>query len=253
MAGDPALGFFDPTDPLDINTALALAGPDQWIVQSHNPTAALTRVAGLAANGDEGAYTTIDGKTSGTVTYECFKVGGAGLLLTLPIAGQVYGGFHVDSVKLVYAQNKWPTLEISFHNHAENPHAASSCNRYVLGRTSAGKVAQFPAGFGCPVSILDNAVAPVTYFAMAHATIGIKTLTFALAVTHQDETGSAGDHLAGENRDGKETMEADFVGIPTTVTKLAAFVAPSSGSTQTNQAADTAKYSFERHLQREAA
>jgi len=247
---DPKLGFFDPVDPLSINAALTLIGDDQWIVQSHNPTTARSRVAGMAANGDEGAFATMDVKTSGTVTYECFKTAG---YLTLPVVGQVYSGFHVDSAKLTYKANGYPSLELSYHNHATNAHAASSCNTYVMGRTSTGKVAQFPAGIGCPASISDNAAAPATYFAMAHVTIGIKTLTVTLAVTHQDEPGSTGDHLAGENRDGKETLEADFVGVPTTVTVYTTFVAPSTGSTTTNAAADTAKHSYERHLAREAA
>jgi len=247
---DPVLGFFDVADPLAINAALTLTGAAQWIVQSETLTAAQTRVQGLATNGDEGAYMAIDGKTSGTVTYECQKPGGVGSYLTLPLVGQVYGNYHIDSMKLTYKPNGWPTLECTVHNHAVNPHTTGSCHTYTPGLTAAPSVAQFPAGFGVPTSILDNAGAPATYFSMLHLTVGIKSLTISLSVTHKDETGSMGSQLAGNNRDGKESIEAEFVGIPTVVTVYPTFTQINAGSTTTNQAADTAKHSYERHILR---
>jgi hypothetical protein len=244
---DPALGFFEPTDPIDINTLLSLTGSDVWEIQAQTPNVTKDRAQGLAADGDEGAYTATNEKTAVSITYKSFKASG---YLTLPTVGDVASTYHIDAVKLTYNANDWPTLEVQAHKHTTSTH--TSCNEYTVGKTSAGKTAQFPAGFGAPASIVDDATpTPATYFAMAHATIGVKTVTVGLAVTHQDETGSSGDHLAGENRDGKETLDADFVGIPTTVTAYTTFTLLSCGGPQANTAADTARYSYERHVLRD--
>ena len=228
---DKAVPFFNPSD------LLSLGG--DWIVQDHNIAAANQRAQGLAATGDEAASKLYDGKTSGSIAFECHAETGS---LTLPNVGAVKGGYHIDSLQLVYNPAGWPKLTLNVHKHDDNSHAADSMNEFAPSPT-------FPAQFGVPRGLTIGAGAQ----SITDTACGIKSMTYNLACTHVDELDEAGDHLAGENRDGAETLAIEYTKNPAVIANTGAgWSQMSGGSTLSNTAAETASYSWEAHVVREA-
>lgn len=240
--------FFTNTDPININTLLTLTGSAQWIIQNPSPNSQSDRASGLGANGDEAAWKSHNPREQITVTYKCYAASGN---LTLPKVGVVASTYHIDSVKLDYDPVGWPTLTVTVHKHtaASGTHAEDSCNTYATDLV-------FPAQFGVPVSISDTTTpAAVVMFALASTAVALKTLSFGLTCTHVDETGGAGDWLAGENHDGVETLDAEFTGVPDDedLTISALWHKGSDGAPTSNTGASSRKMSLSRHIAREAA
>lgn len=231
---DKAVPFFSPTD------VLSLGG--NWAVQEVNLSDAYQRAQGLDAAGDEAVSETFDEKTSGTVVYEDHSASGGSL--TLPTVGAVGGGYHIDSYQVVYSSNGWPRLTVTVHKHGQNSHADGEQNEF-----NASVV--LPTGFGCPREILDALDA--TVFEVTDTDAGVRGLTYSLGCTHVDEGDEAGDHLAGENRDGVETLSVEFTKDPgSSVTASADWDEMTDGAAQGNTAAETASMSWEHHVARTA-
>jgi len=221
---DIALSFFNPTDVLNL-------GGD-WIQQENNITHSLQRAQGLGATGDEAANKTHGGGSAGSVVYECHAETGN---LTLPNAGKVAGGVHIDNMQLTYQPSGWPRLTCNVHQHDDNAHA-DTLNQFV------GSVT-LPAQFGIPTTVLTG----------VPATCGLKGLTYTLGCTHQDEDVN-GNHLAGENRDGIETLSVEATGdIGDAVDDPTDFDSMSDGDTKSNTAVQGTSLAWEKHIARYVA
>lgn len=241
-----AIGFFNPVDPLSINTLLTLSGSLMWIIQSNTPSKKADRSAGLKANGDENAWKAHNAGETRTLVYECHALTG---FLKVPAVGTVTAStvWHIDSVKVDYKPTGWPTLTVQIHKHtgAAN-HTAASCNTYAA-------FTKLPALFGIPALINDTATTPVGVdFELKVAAIGLKSISYGLSCTHQDETGGTGDWLAGQNRDGVETLDVAFTGIPddTDLTLALTWHNATDGQSATNTAVDGRSLSLVRHISR---
>lgn len=245
--------FFAPTDPIDINTLLTLAGSLQWILQTVTPDSQADRAAGLSANGDEAAWKAHNARQTVTAVYNCYALTG---FLTLPIIGTIASTYHIDTVKLAYNPTGYPSLTVTMHKHTgASTHAAESCNTYATDLL-------FPAQFGIPSAITDDtpehAEAPITHpvpmFTLSAAGVGMRALAFGMSCTHVDELGGTGDWLAGENHDGVETLDLEFTGVPegADIVVSALWHTATDGTPEGNTAVNSRKLSLTRHILRAA-
>lgn len=220
---DLAINYFNPTDVLSLVS-------DNWIQQENNITESLERAQGLKANGDESAYKTHGGMASGSVIYECHLETGN---LVLPNIGKVAGGYLITQLQIAYQEIGWPRLTATVHQHDDNPHVDGDINTFTPSITC-------PAQFGIPRAFGG--------FSIDNADVGIAGLTYSISCTHEDSDQN-GDHIAGESRDGVETLEMNFIGIPT-MTVPATWSEGSEGNPKSNTAAETYSFQWEHHLDR---
>jgi len=229
---DIAIGFFDPDD------VLGLSG-DGWVQQENNIATTHQRAQGLSAIGDEAAKHVHGELASGSVVYECHAETGN---LTLPNAGAVLGasegvdGYLVDNCQLVYSPTGYPRLTLNVHQHGENPHADEDMRQFTPSLTC-------PAQYGVPRTLGISNLGDVC---------GVRGCTYTWGVTHVDEDEN-GDHLAGQSRDGVETLAYEFTGHDHGEGDTPAFADPSGwdemndGATKGNTAADTSSLAWEKH------
>lgn len=239
--------FFDPTDPININTLLELTEDEdpKWELQTAAPEATSDRSQGLARNGDEAAWRAYNSRATNTATYKCYAATG---MLKVPRTGVVASGWHIDTAKVDWDPVGWPTLTVTMHKHTgATNHAENSCN------TFASSIA-LPAGMCIPETLTDGAVSePVIFFDLGTSAVGLRSMSYTLACTHVDETGRDGDWLAGENRDGSETLEIEFTGQPddADLTIHSSFHKGGDGKPEGNTQANTRRLSLVRHIPRE--
>lgn len=225
------VGFFNPVD------LFAIGG--DWEVQTGpSPKTSRQRAQGLKSTGDEAASKLYDEKKTVTCVYECFAASGN---LTLPSVGTITStGYHIDKVDLSYT-TKWPKMTVSGHLHGgANNHATDDCRTYTSSLT-------FPAGWGIPRALAGFALA------VGDTAIAWASADYSLSCVHLDEPNpETGDWLAGENRDGTETMSVTLAGVGATITAPAGWDKTEDGNEQSNQAADTESASYEHHLEFDA-
>lgn len=242
MAG--TTGFFNPTDILNINTLLGLEGDLVWDIQSNNPSVSKDRASGLNQYGDEKAWKEHNSLTRRTLVYECTAL--TGFLMILK-AGQVTSdGIHIDSCRVEYVNAGWPKLTVQCHQHtgATGTHAEGSCRTYT-------KTVKLPAQFGIPAALYDYTEPDaVVQFGLNNAAVAMRSLAYGLSATHVDELGGAGDWFAGENRDGTETLDVGFLGVPETaeLTIGAQWGTPSDAEAKSNTASDGRTLQLVRHI-----
>lgn len=233
--------FFDPSSPFG-----ALTG---WEVQSGgDPTKTKQRAQELNSTGDELAAQEYDKRSTVSATYEPTVWSGESDLL-IPVVGEVREGYHIDSIALSFTQTKVPVLTVSGHKHDDGKgHTVLSCRTYT-------PTPVFPVqGIGVPSELKD--VANVSIFALeALATVGLRSLNYSLAVTHEDELDGSGAHLAGENRDGVESLEIEFTGgavLGTDFTLDSNWFVATETPSQSNTAVKTKTFSASQHIVKDA-
>lgn len=228
------IGFFNPTSPITV--------PTTWILQSNGPSTSKTRAQGLKSNGDEAASHLYAGQTSDTLTFKVFSTSGNIVPATLK-AGSVVSGYHVDSVSVAYTPTDWPTVTLSIHKHDDL--AVSSSTSHGGQSNKYTSSLNLPAGWGCPSGLRS------LLFETDDASVGISSFNYSCGVTHQDEVGDNGNWLASEDRDGNETINVSFVGIPTSAPAIDGWDCTSNSRSMGNTSADTSSFTFEHHLQRD--
>lgn len=242
--------YFQPSDILGLNAALALSGNNVWDVQTDSKTKQSDRAAAPKSNGDEKCWHPHNTRENHTLTYECEQESG---YLAVPNVGAVLNGYHVDSVKVSWSNASWPTLDITCHKHTDGTgsHVDGAMNQFKAD-------VRLPAGFGCPVMLDDFTIPDAAVQVSLDESKGdaIASVTFELGCTHTDDTGSVGNWKSGENRDGVETITFNFLGQPD-VDALAvnenAWHLGSGTASDTNQAGNTAAITLTRHVDRVTA
>lgn len=186
-----------------------IAALADWELQTGgNPTLTRQRAQSLKANGDQlnavqyGAQIAyVENFTAKTVVENELKNA-----LDIPGAGAISNGAHVDSLQVSYTQTAAPTLAVNSHKHAAingTPKDHDPCRIYT------GTVVLPIRAIGVPSTLKDKDGKTIFTCPVG---IGMKSLTYGLAVTHTDEQDGDGGHLAGQNRDGVETLTIEFTG-----------------------------------------
>jgi len=191
LGSDVAVGGIEATD------VFALGG--DFDPQTSSVDTQLTRVAAMNNLGDEAISGTHDSKTQVTCTYKYTAEAGDILLTELHI-GKVSGGYHMDNIQVTYANNDWPTITITGHNHTTAAHVDTEMVEYACSLT-------LPAGFGC-----------TDLFVNGEATSSCVSATYTLAAEHTDVLDIDGEHLAGDNHGGTENVTAQYYGTPSLTT-----------------------------------
>lgn len=191
--------FFDCEDPFSLA---------DWEVQN-GPSPALTnqRAQALNKNGNEFAHKQYGGQFAGTLNYTCKKVSG---FAAVPYVGTVANGWHIDNWAVTYSQTGFPVLAITCHKHDTSRGGVldSNCRTYA-------PTFKVPACFGVPTVIpkLDEG----NVFELDdEAVITVRGMTLSMSLNHVDEPGKDGEHFAGNNYDGSETIGVEFTGEATT-------------------------------------
>lgn len=180
-----------------------------WELQTgSNPTLSRQRSQTLKENGDELQSVQYGAQIAHTENFKAKRVTGAAY--TIPLAGEIKEGAHVDSVEVSYTQTEAPTMNVSSHRHATVEGVAQA---HDLCRVYENTV-QLPArAIGVP-SVLKFKASGGTeknVFTLP-AGIGMRSIGYTLAATHVDEADGDGNHLAGQNHDGVETLNIEFTG-----------------------------------------
>jgi len=237
-----AIQFFDPNDPLDINTMLELTDDKVWEMQTTSATNTKGRASGLDRKGDEAAFREHNPRSALNITYKCYATSG---LLTLPSVGEIVNGYHIDSWTLVYSPTDFPVLTITTHKHTASTgsHADGSCRTYTA-------TVKLPAQYCIPIQLMFED-GKTKAFDLKNPGIGMRSLSFELTCTHVDETGGCGDWLAGENHDGVETLTAEFTGVPQIPADLAidaSWSNPSESVSEGNTQVNTRSLTLVKHI-----
>ena len=180
MSATAAQAFFNPT-----TLAGLLSG---WEIQTDQITTSRQRAQALGADGDEIASQLFDQKATISIPFVATSASAA-----IPKAGQILGGFHIDTVTVNFTNTTFVTMTLAGHKHGSSNHPA--CRTYTGSLTTVGVL------FGCPA-------APVGLSIPSGA--GVRSYTYTLSVNHVDELGSQGNFLAADNYDGTETAEVEL-------------------------------------------
>lgn len=217
---------------------------DWEIQEGSNPSVSRQRAQALKSNGDELASVQYGAQIAYSMNYKAKTVAGdAGL--TVPAVGKIMNGKHVDSVEVGYSQTDFPTLAVAAHAHAVvdgTEEAHDDCRVYTPG------VVLPPRAIGVPSTLKDTD--GTTIFTCPDG-VGMRSLTYALAVNHIDEPNGEGGHLAGQNHDGTETITLEFTG-EVDIADLAidaGWKLPDTSSLgKTNSGAHTTSVTITRHI-----
>lgn len=215
--------FFNPTSPFGETGIWA-----KWEVQPVNTSTVKQRAQALKKDGDELASQLYGGRENITVNF-VIKATGA----TVPNAGSVHGGYHIDSVQVVFNQNDFVRMTVNAHKHSgASSHVASSCREY------ASTLGEIDAVFGCPDEIMACTVPTGA---------GVRSITYNLTCNHVDEPNSTGGFLAGDNYDGTETVDIELCDT-TQVTAASGWDLLTGTADKGPTVAQTMSASLEHHL-----
>lgn len=190
--------FYDPSSPFGELTG--------WEIQTGgDPAKSQQQEIDYNRTGDILAGEKYDKRSTVSATYKP-STRTSGDSMYLPSVGEILESYHVDSVSIAFGQTTSPTLTVAGHQHDDGSgHADGSCRTYSA---TPNFIVQ---GIGIPMTISDIGATEIFALTLA-AAVGLRSLTYTLTCTHEDELDSAGAHLAGENRDGVETLEIEFTG-----------------------------------------
>jgi hypothetical protein len=216
---------------------------DWEIQEGSNPNVTRQRAQELKANGDELQSVQYGAQVAYSMNYKGKKVTGDALVVPSP--GSIKNGKHVDSVEVSYSQTDFPALAVTAHAHAAldgTPEEHDECRVYMPG------VVLPPRAIGVPSTLKDTD--GETVFTCPEG-VGMRSLTYSLAVNHIDEPDGEGGHLAGQNHDGTETITLDFTGeidIADLGIGGSWKLPDTDGKTRTNSGAHTSTVTLTRHI-----
>ena len=226
------IDFFAPADP---NLGLSA----EWEFQDGGDIQhSRTRAAEPKRDGDELRSKLHDGKSTTRFVYIFRQPATAVEVLTFPKVGKIAGGWHIDGFSCSWdRQQLAPKLTVNCHRHDANSHAEDSCRTYTPS-LAAIPVTEFgcPADFGAAFKLTTGAV------------VDLRSATYAVQVSHIDELSRVGEELAGENRDGRETLSVELTGAATSEDYTSSWDQVDDGVTPTNSGATASSFTFEHHV-----
>lgn len=229
VAGDCVPGADIAVGGIAATDVFALGG--DFEPQTSGSDLQLTRAALPGGNGDEVASALHDSKTVISQTYK-YKAASGDITVADLYIGKVSGGYHIDGFQVAYSNTDWPTVTVTGHNHTANAHEDDGLVWIKPSLT-------LPAGFGCP-----------ELFTNAGAASSCVSANYTLSATHKDVMGKDGNHLAGDNYGGLETVTATYYGVPSLTTT--GWDVTSTNSTDSNADFDQTAISATRKITRTA-
>lgn len=235
MSATAAQAFFNPTTLAGLLTG--------WEIQTDQITTSRQRAQALGAEGDEIASQLFDQKTTISIPFVATSASAA-----VPKAGQIIGGFHIDSVTVNFSNTAFVTMTLAGHKHGSSNHSA--CRTYTGSLTTIGVM------FGCPAAPLGFATLPTG--------AGVRSYTYTLTTNHVDELGSQGNYLASDNYDGTETAEIELcdtcdVAADTTIPSdsderaVRPWTLVTNGHNRGNTQAEASSGTVERHIKHDTS
>ena len=188
------VNFFAPECPEEILAALG----DSWEFQNQNAEQrSLDYINELGKRGDEILHALVNGKTS--TGWQFVSTAATGTI-NVPKAGQILGGYHIDSVDVSWGNNQIkPKMTIVGHAHDGVEGGHNACRTY-------SPTVEFEAvAFGIPANLGGVSLSE-------SAEVDFRSARYSLSCSHIDEPGRAGNQLKGENHDGVESISVEFTG-----------------------------------------
>ena len=200
--------FFAPTNPF-------ATLEEEWELQNNNASDAFQMATALRKDGDFLRGSQHDGKKTISLSFISKKVDGD-FSLQLNNAATLAAGivatvdslaYHIDTIGISYSQTAQPKLDISAHAHlsgkGHGPAASGGdggCRVYLPSLA-------FPAlDIGCPTTL------GAAFTLSESCQLALRSVNYRLQVNHVDVPDRIGQHLAGDNHDGTETLSVEFTG-----------------------------------------
>lgn len=167
-----------------------------WNYNSASVTNGKERASALDRIGNEAASKLYDEKDEVTAS---FISASSSVAPTIPpVIGAVLNGYILTSIQVSTTRDGMPTMTLTGHQHAANPHDGSE-KKIAHGITIA-------SGFGAQDFMSGT----------AGANASVRSGSITIECQHADETDADGDHLVGENYTPMITAETEWTGVPTT-------------------------------------
>jgi hypothetical protein len=191
-----------------------------------------------SVNGDELQRSAgFDNKNEVSATYKWNSTSGLGS--ALPKVGAIQGSAVVTSINVDSTNDDFPTITISGHLHDTNSHDT---------------VANTPATFSWPsstpdvVSVITGAFGAYDFLVVSDtgssgAAVASSSVTF--ECDHEDVNGALGEHLAGENYNGRLSVSQTCNGQPDAVDTASNWNITSDNASRENTGFETVAYSAE--------
>lgn len=189
----------------------------------------------LKANGDFELWSDPYNKVKkATCTYRYNTTTGLGA--ALPNVGKVSGGFHIDQFTVKTTYNDYPEITIEGHQHIENEHADDRV--------------QYSMSSGME-SIFDGAFGAYDLAGLASDPICVTGSSVTVSVNHIDAECGEGDHWVGNNVQGIEKIQVDYIGLISASATISGYtITDITTPSDSNTEHDKSSISAEKYLAR---
>ncbi len=211
--------FFQASDPFGLTGWSAEGGPEE--------TESEQLATALGPDGDVIATQGYDQKTELSCNFIA-----KGDTATIPTVGAIMNGWHIDNISISWSQTSWPKLSLTAHKHDGTAHDET--------RKYAPSISMV-CGFGCPTKLGPFALG-------TDSKCGVRSMTYSLKSNHVDELNSVGNHLAGDDYDGTETLTVETTGPFDFAAGTDDWHLDSSGKSRSNTAATTSSATYTKHI-----
>lgn len=183
-----------PAAVISYGAAASFGSQAGWAEQSSESNVVSDRSVAVNAKGDEVASDVHNERTEVSTPYQAQDDDSA-----IPtVLGAIVNSLDLTSIAVQTKAGEYATMTLTGHNHAANAHTACrSCTHGITLSASLGGVDFFGGTAG------DNA--------------SVESSSLTISCEHTDIVDKDGDHLVGENRNGKAECEVVWNGVPSDV------------------------------------
>ena len=230
--------------PVFGTTDVLALGAD-WEPQGNSPTSASTRATATGPDGDQVASTTHNEVESGTATY--IYIGAETNFPAALAAASADVGDVVDTATLIITG---VSVDYSPCASGQRPVATFT---YRDGPTAASATYVSALGAALPTYVASTPTVP-TILSVTGGDAEVQSSSWSLQAQFGEDLDKDGEFLAGETYNGEETINLQFVGLPTSITSTGydqtSGPGSNTGGTASNTAYTTNSYTFVKGITR---
>ena len=221
---------------LSDSTANPTYGDARWLPQSSSNDDQASFAVKQDINGDEVARSAaFDNKNEVSGSYKWNDVTGLGA--ALPKIGDISNSYITTGVTVSSSNDDFPSIEFTGHQHDTNVHDTTAARN--LYSWPADVTSQLTGAFGAyDILVASNDTSA--------AAVASSSVTF--ECDHADVNNASGEHLAGENYNGRMSCSVTYNGAPDEVDTAANWNITSNNSSRENTGFETVAYSAERGI-----